>query len=399
MAQTAYTGLQGHGKSYEVVRNVILPNYAKGRRIVTNISGLNVELIARYCEEILKADPAGFGQVVAVDHADIVKPDFFPLEESENPFAKALAVCSEESRPDLERSAQSWREQFVVRGGDLIIIDECWRFYAQGEKLPEYHLAFFRMHRHFIHNETGQCCDIVLIVQDIADLHRSIRATVEKSFRMQQHVDLGMQDRYVINIYSGKTQTVRTLLEGGINRKYDPAIFPLYKSHSQRTEGSAGPKEERSDKRGNIFNRKLIRYGIPLGILWVIFAAWWMWGFFHPQPKQDASIVKTKDGQLIPGQQTPSPKKRDDGVSDRWTLVGYFQNGGVQTYVLSDGSRTRYVSNPPAVKFSPGEIELALPDKTIVSRWSGPDRKTQSTPSAPSMPPSGPMPNFGGQRR
>jgi len=379
MAQTAYTGLQGHGKSYEVVLSVILPNFSVGRRIVTNISGLNVPLIKKYCQEVRDVDPSMFGEIVSVDHADMLKENFFPREESENPYKKALENCHDEiSRAQLEKAAQDWRDSFTVRGGDLIIIDECWRFYAFGEKLPKYHLEFFRMHRHFLNPDSGQCCDIVLIVQDIADLNRFIRATVEKSFRMQQHVALGMRDRYVVNIYSGKNQTNRSLLEGGINRKYDPAIFPLYKSHSQKVEGSAGPKEERSDKRGNIFNLKIIKYGIPLSIIWLIGASWYMWRFFHPEPKADTAIVKqTAPGQTVPpGGSVPRPEKKPDGLSDRWTLVGYFvQSGGSMTFVLADGSgRVRYLTDPPAVKFSPGEIELALPDKSIVSRWSGADR-------------------------
>ncbi len=375
MAQTAYTGLQGHGKSYEVVLSVILPNFAKGRRIVTNISGLNVDLIKEYCQKVLETDPSLFGEIISVDHADMIKENFFPREETENPYKKALETCTDETnRAELEKAAQAWRDAFTVRGGDLIIIDECWRFYAFGEKLPKYHLEFFRMHRHFLNPDSGQCCDIVLIVQDIADLNRFIRATVEKSFRMQQHVALGMRDRYVVNIYSGKNQTNRSLLEGGINRKYDPAIFPLYKSHSQKVEGGAGPKEERSDKRGNVFNLKIIKYGIPLAIVWLAGASWYMWKFFHPEKQGTAIVKEAKPGQGMSG--SPAPEKKPDGLSDRWSLVGYFvRPGGAMTFVLADGSgRVRYLTDPPAVKFSPGEIELALPDKSIVSRWSGAER-------------------------
>ncbi|MCL2875469.1 MAG: hypothetical protein FWF12_04065 [Betaproteobacteria bacterium] len=371
MAQFVYTGLQGHGKSFEVVRNVILPNFAKGRRIVTNITGLNVDLIANYCEEVLKASRSGFGEIISVDHSDLHKANFFPKEDSENPYAKALAACTDEAvRSELKKKIEAWRASFVVRGGDLIIIDECWRFYAQGEKLPPYHLAFFRMHRHFVHADSGQCCDIVLIVQDIGDLHRSVRATVEKSYLMRQHVDMGMRDRYVISIFAGRTQTGRSLIEGGINRKYDPAIFPLYKSHSQNQDGVT-PKEERADKRGNIFSSKLFRLVIPLAILWLAVAAWWMWGFFHSEPKVKNSVITNDAKQMSPG--VNPEKKRDDGVSDRWVLVGFFNYGGMRTYMLSDGSgKTRYLTDPPVVKMTPAEIELLLPDKSIVTRWSGP---------------------------
>ena len=41
MAINVYTGLPGSGKSYEVVSEVIAKQVAAGRRIVTNIDGIN----------------------------------------------------------------------------------------------------------------------------------------------------------------------------------------------------------------------------------------------------------------------------------------------------------------------------------------------------------------------
>lgn len=49
MAITAYIGVPGSGKSYEVVKSVIIPAVASGRRIVSNIYGLNHEAIIQYC--------------------------------------------------------------------------------------------------------------------------------------------------------------------------------------------------------------------------------------------------------------------------------------------------------------------------------------------------------------
>ena len=46
MAINAYTGLMGSGKTYEVVSSVVLPALLKGRRVVSNIEGLDYEEIA-----------------------------------------------------------------------------------------------------------------------------------------------------------------------------------------------------------------------------------------------------------------------------------------------------------------------------------------------------------------
>lgn len=40
MAISAYIGIPGSGKSYEAVCNVIIPAFTSGRRVVTNIYGL-----------------------------------------------------------------------------------------------------------------------------------------------------------------------------------------------------------------------------------------------------------------------------------------------------------------------------------------------------------------------
>jgi zona occludens toxin len=41
MPITAYTGLMGSGKSYECVSSVIVPAIKKGRRVVTNVDGID----------------------------------------------------------------------------------------------------------------------------------------------------------------------------------------------------------------------------------------------------------------------------------------------------------------------------------------------------------------------
>ena len=43
MAISAYVGVPGSGKSYEVVKSVILPAIATGRRVVSNVYGLDKE--------------------------------------------------------------------------------------------------------------------------------------------------------------------------------------------------------------------------------------------------------------------------------------------------------------------------------------------------------------------
>ena len=98
---TAYTGTQGSGKTYEVVANVILPAVAAGRRVVTNVAGLQELEIYTYCRDVLESEK--IGRIVQVDNDDVVKPEFFPVEEKDVLFG---------------------RFEPIVRGGDVVVLDE-----------------------------------------------------------------------------------------------------------------------------------------------------------------------------------------------------------------------------------------------------------------------------------
>lgn len=368
MAMTAYTGIQGSGKSYEVVRGVIVPNVAKGRRVVTNVAGLQIDKINAFCVEKLGANPDKLGAIVHIENDAVIEPEFFPREKTEKEWEQhcekfaPLLVAGEVT----ETLQELWDNRFVVRGGDVIILDECWRWFVTGEVLRKEHLTFFRMHRHFTHPETGQCCDIVLIAQDIGDLQRKVLSTIEKSFLMQKHKDLGMPDWYVTGIYSGRSQSQKSLIES-FNQKYDPEIFELYSSYSQSSAGA--PKEDQADKRGNLFNRKILRFGIPIAIVMILSSFYFMWRFFHPEQKKPEKLdAETEQKTAAP----VSHAKHSSEVSDTWRIVGSLTLGGDLVFVLADNAqRLRYIANPPGYKSGFSEIEVALPSGEIVTRWSG----------------------------
>lgn len=350
MAQIVYSGLQGHGKSYEVVRSVIVPAVSSGRRVVTNIAGLKIDKIKAYALRTLAKGKtfAQLGDIVQVQNEDVDKDNFFPVEKADN-------------------------SDKIVQGGDLIILDECWRWYATGEQLPEGHLIFFRMHRHFLHPVTGQCCDIGLIVQAIDDLQRKIRNTVEKSFLMQKHKDLGMPNHYVVHAYSGKNQTPRTKIQE-FQHKYNPEIFTLYSSYSQSSLSTG--VEKSADNRGNIFSTPMVKYGIPVSVFMIGFAAWYGWGFFHKpiksvntaavgQASKDPNSASTITASTLSAPAAPA-------VSSTWRLVGHYMRSSIMVFILQDASgRLRHITNPPGVKQTMGEYELILPDGEIVTQWSG----------------------------
>lgn len=250
MAINVYTGLMGGGKSYEVVASVILPAIEQGRRVVTNVDGINEELIRAHLIKVCKADPEKFGRVVHVTNDNVQEEGFFP----------------DEANPEHES---------VVKAGDLLCIDEAWRFWGKDTRaLPPLHMQFFRMHRHYVHKETGTACDVALIVQSITDLNSSLRAVVEMTAAMTKLKTLGLTKSYRVDLYEGGRVTKAAKFETFIKR-YDKRIFPLYQSYA----GGTG-KEKAMDKRQNVLkNPRLWIIGCLMLVLLTV-SLYGMWWFF-----------------------------------------------------------------------------------------------------------------------
>src|SRR5437764_152067 len=105
MAVTAYVGEPGSGKTYEVVTEVVLPALREGRRVVSNIRGLHYDEMKAYLMVDCTVAEEALGELVLVDVEDPGKPNFFYTE----------------AQPES-----------VVRPGDLVVLDECWRWFGKG---------------------------------------------------------------------------------------------------------------------------------------------------------------------------------------------------------------------------------------------------------------------------
>ena len=225
MPINAYTGLMGSGKSYECVISVIIPAIRKGRRVVTNVDGIDSEAVRAFCLENFDCTLDKLGTVVHCKNDDVHKPDFLPHGLQVDTF---------------------------VKSGDMVCIDEAWRFWGTDCKIHKEHAIFFREHRHYVDETTKVSCDLVLMVQDISDLHRTLKVVVELSFRTTKIKSLGLNKIYRVEMWEGHKQTARARIAVG-NKKYDKAIFPLYSSYV----GGKG-KEVQFDDRQNVLNNPKI---------------------------------------------------------------------------------------------------------------------------------------------
>jgi len=235
-----YTGLMGSGKSYEVVAEVIVPAIAKGRRVVTNVDGIDGERVAEFIRATYSPVPELLGEVVHVTNGDIAKPDFFP-------------------HYDDKKSAHI---DTIVQPGDLVCVDEAWRFWpASGVKILPQHQSFFLEHRHFTNPQTDVACDLVLMIQNMSTLNRFVKNVVAFSARTHKKISLGLTNTYSVTMYEGSKQTKANKMSTQI-RKYRKEVFPLYSSFKGGAEG----KIVNVDKRQNMLANKSLWFLIG-GIL------------------------------------------------------------------------------------------------------------------------------------
>lgn len=355
MAIKCYTGLMGSGKTYEVVSEVIFNAIKQGRRVVSNIAGLNFDAMRELClaDGLKECD---LGEIVSVSHEDVMRPEFWRTDH------------------DQEQGVDAF-----IQPGDLLALDEIWRFWdgfnktsSDGVKRPDRVMNFFRMHRHFTHPDTGVACDVALIMQDIMDLSRSVRAVVEETYRMNKLTSLGLSKRYRVDVFQGYRTTGRAPLRS-LQRTYQKKYFPLYSSHSQQKEGDAEAKEVNIDDRGNILKGPLFKFIIPVGLVVLVFCVYSLWGFFHPEAKKPVA-EKSATGKPDQQKKPERDERRNDDKEEKWRIVGYTVNESGILFTLSDGGRVRFISNPPAYKLTGMTAELFLPNGDLATSWANPGR-------------------------
>ncbi|MDW5415654.1 zonular occludens toxin domain-containing protein [Iodobacter sp. CM08] len=340
MAINVYAGLQGSGKSFEVVSSVILEAILKGRRVVTNVAGINEDKIHEYLVNNKNAEPEALGSIIHVTNERISQACFFPDEE----------------KPDLES---------VVKGGDLVAVDEAWRFWGTDNgKLSHEHMQYFRMHRHYVHPSTAVACDVVLMTQDVTGLHRSVKNVIEFTFRMQKHKSLGFSKRYRVDIYEGWKLNSKTRIDSR-QKTYDPKIFPLYQSYT----GGHG-QETVIDKRQNIFgNKTLWAYAVFL-IIFMSISGISAWRFFHPPSSEKPIALKNSPATPISSAPSPIQTEEKQLFSESWRVVGTFESYGERWSVVADNSGRLRVESPSV--FHANDIAMTGEiDGERVTRFSG----------------------------
>jgi zona occludens toxin len=337
MPINAYTGLMGSGKSYECVSSVIMQAIMKGRRVVTNVDGIHGDAIRAYIHEKKGIALELLGTVVHCKNDDVLKADFLPHGTDVDTF---------------------------VKPGDIVCIDEAWRFWGSDSKIPKEHSIFFREHRHYVDPETKVSCDLVLMVQDISDLHRTLKVVVELSFRTTKIKSLGLVKRYRVEMWEGWKQHIKSRVKVEI-KKYDPAIYPLYSSY----DGGQG-REVTVDDRQNILRNPVLWGLIAVFIVLGSASAWAVSKFFKgPQDKakseaKGSASLASSVPVGVPVAASAGPVSRPE-FSDEWRVAGDIRIGAVRYVVLAAASgRIRY-EHPSAFNNEGGAIVGTLDGRKV----------------------------------
>lgn len=352
MAINAYTGLQGSGKSYEATLMVVVPAIREGRRVVTNINGISEPAIYEYLEK-RGGDPDKFGTILHIINDQVQQPGFFP----------------EEGKPE---------EPSVVQAGDLVVIDEAWRFWPSDEKMAKTHMEFFRMHRHYTHPGTGVSCDVALILQSIGDLHRTLKAVVELHSRTTKLKTIGQPTRYRVELFEGAKLTKAAKFDSFL-RKYDPEVFPLYKSY----DGIAGT-ETAIDDRQNVFKNPRVWVTGAAMLLMMIAAIWtlvWLYKSRFPSKTAD-ELSPTKPAATVamtPGAPTTSLAGRSSPMSSQLRIAGVVVVRGQPFVAITDSSGQIRLENS-GLFTGYGVLTVGMIEGQKITTWTGgaPMQPTQS---------------------
>lgn len=280
------SGRPGGGKSYEAVKNHVIPILKEGRKVITNLP-LNIEHIKH------TLGPEAAELVILVDGK------FHNFGDKDRPFSKAKHFLQFEG----------WQND---KGqGPAFFIDECHLAMPSGSSEKEL-LEFLSMHRHYVF-------DIYLISQDFRKIHRDILAMIEINYRCIKKTALGRTDAYILKVCQGgysNSEVVNTF-----EREYESWVFEFYKSH---TKTNAGKVEEALTK--DIvpwWKTKKVLFGWPMLIIGGLFAVSSLASVFSggspkPQPKEPEQPQTAQTSQPAP-QQQKAPQEPQKAVKARYS--------------------------------------------------------------------------------
>jgi hypothetical protein len=222
MSTLFYCGPPGSGKSYHVVKEVIIPSLKKGRKIITNLP-VCLDVMAAKIPELKFVEKMNFVEMID--------------EERIRNIHELVA------------------DEKGIYAGCLVVIDEAHNYWPTDEPIRNKEFKKWYMEqRHYFQ-------DVVLLTQDFDNVHKFMRSITEKRFEYSKNVDKGFENGYNEDYYIGKSKKrpVRTM------HSYDKFYFQFYFSHSKSLAGK-GLSEKPVGRKVNILLKYVIHLGLGLAL-------------------------------------------------------------------------------------------------------------------------------------
>lgn len=241
-----HEGLPGAGKTYAAIQDHLLPAVKKGRKVYTNIRGINHENISTQC---------GITTDQAVDLVHV-----FPMEKTKDMLG-------------------------IVEDNALVIIDELQNFWPKsGKPLSNEDMLFVTEHR-----QRG--LELVCTGQVRGDCHNVWKGRIDRLLEFQNREAIGKPTTYVWRAFNktgqdSRGQPVFEYNTSGTD-EYKPEVYNCYKSHRD----GVTEIEKTKDNRFNVFATRAFKLWIPAAFIAGFVAVGYLWQFFHPVPVASASTV------------------------------------------------------------------------------------------------------------
>lgn len=339
MAAISILGLMGAGKGHQGVKYIIAPNFAKGRRVLTNIKGFNIDELKKYCMKVLGAKEEDLGELIIISDRDIRQSCELSLKELQeidlDDPANAEKLTSFYPFLIEKDNKEIIVDKFsFVKAGDVVVIDEAGSFY---DKVSSYDLEFFRMHRHFT-NDDGLSCELCFMFQTKEMVDRKFFKLMQQVYLCKKLRSLGLTNAYNLNIYDGSSMRKDTVIKNS-QEFYDKKIFPIYSSYAK-----GKGKELNLDNRASIFKNPKFWIFIVFAVASAYASYWSLGNFFHPKPKNGAAASSTASSNpsSLPSSSQPIPQPQ----TPQWHIVGVVDLGSRRTLVLEDENKSMKYSQP-----------------------------------------------------
>lgn len=349
MAIDAYVGKPRSGKSYSVVKQVILPSLKEGRHVYTNIP-LTEEAHAEFPGMIHQLDAKWFEDVDLFDK---------------------------------------------MPNGSCVILDEVWRRWPKGmtaNQIPKKDKAFLAEHGHLV-DDMGRTTRVVLVTQDLDQLSNFCLTLIDKTYHSVKLDAVGAGSKFRVDIYDGsakgerppKSRLIRSAFDS-----YNSSVWKYYKSATKSQTDNVGD-ESRADKRATVWRSPFLWFSLLAPFVVIPFGLWYLSGLFssgfgavkedepfeqvapvNPPPAAHSGTLTTVVHETKPALPPPPVE------SLRWRIGGHIKRKDrdtgkmVDVAMLVDGKFVTYLPLSRCEPVSVGLEYRCMFQGEWVTPWSGP---------------------------